>query len=309
MHSSPSFRPVSLASTLLGFGLLLLVGCAQTNHLLIHPSSAAPEVIVWSADFEQGELKLHVEGARPRGVGPFPTVIVLPEEEAKASDMHGMIWDLAARGYVAIAGDYQRRIAGKFRPSMFAWKSTEDLTLILDAASKYPEVDKKRIGLLGFSEGAVVNLLIAEHDPDRIKAVVAYYPITDFPYWYAGKRSGLFDRILFALAKWQLRVESLAANDEDLQTMMHLASPLNASEAISAPVLFVVGEKDALLPVEESERMAKRLKAAGVTSEVLVVPDGKRFFNFRQPEQATQAWQATVAWLDRYLHPRPPTGR
>ena len=296
------------APTVLGIGLLMLAGCAQTNHYLIHPREAAPQVTVWSADFARDEIEVHVEGARPAGVGPFPTVLVHPEEEETASDMHGVIWDLAARGYVAIAGDYQRRIEGKYRPSMFAWKSTGDLTLIIDAASTYPEVDKNRIGTLGFSEGAVVNLLMAAHDPDRIKAVVAYYPITDFPYWYAGERSGLFDRILFALAKWQLRVESRAANDEDFQTMLHLASPLNVSEAISAPVLFVVGAKDALLPAEESERMAKRLKAAGVTAEVLVVPDAKRFFNFRQPQQATQAWQATVAWLDRYLHPKPHAG-
>ncbi len=288
--------------------MILVAGCGGTNHHLIHARSAAPEIVHWSADVARDELKVHIEGARPRGAGPFPTVIVLPEEEAKATDMHGVIWDLAARGYVAIAGDYQRRIEGKYRPSMFAWKSTEDLTLIIDAAGAYPEVDQKRIGLLGFSEGAVVNLLIAEHDPDRIKAVVAYYPITDFPYWVAGKRSGIFDRILFALAKWQLRVESRAANDEDYETMLHIASPLNASEAISAPVLFVVGEKDALLPAEESERMAQRLRAAGVTTEVLIVPGAKRFFNFRQPEQAKQAWQASVAWLDRFLHPKPPAG-
>jgi len=73
-------------------------------------------------------------------------------------------------------------------------------------------------------------------------------------------------------------------------------------------VLFVHGAKDTLLPAEESERMAERLKAAGVTAEVLVVPDAKRFFNFRQPQQATAAWQATLAWLDRYLRPMPPAG-
>ena len=296
------------APTLLGIALILLMGCAQTNHYLIHPPKPAPEVIVWSADFARDELKVHIEGARPPGAGPFPTVIVLPEEEAKASDMHGVIWDLAARGYVAIAGNYERLIEGKYRPSMFAWKSSGDLTLIIDAASSYPEVDSNRIGTLGFSEGAVVALLMAEHDPDRLKAVVAYYPITDFPYWYAGKRSGLSERALFALARWQLRVESRAANDEDFQTMLQLASPLSASEAIHAPVLFVHGADDTLLPLEESQRMAERLKAAGAATEVLVVPDAGRLFNFRQPQQATQAWQATLAWLDRYLHPKPQAG-
>src|SRR5690349_7782454 len=79
------------APTLLG--MIVLVGCAQTNHYLIHPREAAPEVIVWSVDFARDELKVHIEGARPPGIGPFPTVIVLPEVEATASDMHGAIWD------------------------------------------------------------------------------------------------------------------------------------------------------------------------------------------------------------------------
>jgi dipeptidyl aminopeptidase/acylaminoacyl peptidase len=288
--------------------MILLVGCAQTNHYLIHARKAAPEVIVWSAEFARDELKVHIEGARPPGVGPFPTVLVFPEEEAKASDMHGVIWDLAARGYVAIAADYQRRIDGRYRPNMFAWRSTRDLTLIIDAMRAYPEVDQNRIGALGFSEGAVVSLLLAGHDPDRIKAVVAYYPITDFPRWYAGERSGLFSRALFALARWQLRVESGASDEEDFQRMLRLASPISMVEFVRAPVLFVHGAEDTLLPLEESERMAERLRASGVTTEVVVVPDAGRFFNFRQPQQATAAWHATLAWLDRYLRATAPTG-
>jgi dienelactone hydrolase len=296
------------APTLLGIPMIVLVGCAQTNHYLIHPRKAAPEVIVWSDDFAREELRVHIEGARPPGVGPFPTVLVLPEEERTASDMHGVTWDLAARGYVALAADYQRRIEGKFRPNLFAWRSARDLTLLIDATRAYPWVDQNRIGALGFSEGAVVSLLMAGHDPARIKAVVAYYPITDFPYWYAGKRSGIFDRTLFALARWQLRVESGAADDEDFQRMLRLASPMTMAEFIRAPVLFVHGAQDTLLPPEESQRMAERVKASGTTTEVLLVPDGGRLFNFRQPQQATQAWQATLAWLDRYLRQTAPTG-
>jgi dipeptidyl aminopeptidase/acylaminoacyl peptidase len=192
---------------------------------------------------------------------------------------------------------------------MFAWRSTGDITLVIDATRAYPEADQNRIGTLGFSEGAVVSLLMAAHDPDRIKAVVAYYPITDFPYWYAGKRSGISSRALFAVARWQLRVESGASNESDFQTMLRLASPLYMADLIRAPVLFVHGASDTLLPLEESERMAERLKASGDTTEVLVVPDGGRLFNFRQRQEATHAWQATLAWLDRYLQPTPrPSG-
>jgi dipeptidyl aminopeptidase/acylaminoacyl peptidase len=222
--------------------------------------------------------------------------------------MLGVIWDLASRGYVAIAADYHRRIEGTYRRSMFAWRSTGDLTLLIDATRTYPEVDQNRIGALGFSEGAVVSLLMAAHDPDRIEAVVAYYPITDFPHWYGGERSGFSSRVMFALARWQLRDESGTSNDDDFQSSLRLASPLYMAEFVRAPVLFVHGAADTLLPPEESERMAERLRAAGGTTEVLLVPGGGRLFNFRQPQQATQAWQATLAWLDRYLRPKPRTG-
>ena len=80
------------------------------------------------------------------------------------------------------------------------------------------------------------------------------------------------------------------------------------AEYVRAPVLFVHGAEDTLLPVEESERMAERVKASGGTAEVMVVPGAGRLFNFRQPQQATDAWQATLAWLDRYLHPTPRSG-
>jgi dipeptidyl aminopeptidase/acylaminoacyl peptidase len=286
-----------------GIAMVLLVGCAQTNHYLIHPRQAAPQLIVWSADFARAELKVHIEGARPPGAGPFPTVLVLPEEEETASDMLGVIWDLASRGYVAIAADYHRRIDGEYRRNMFAWRSTGDLTLLIDATRAFPEVDQNRIGVLGFSEGAVVGLLMAAHDPDRIKAVVAYYPITDFPHWYGGERSGLSSRTMFALARWQLRDESGASSPDEFQTMLRLASPLFMAEYVRAPVLFVHGAEDTLLPPEESERMAERIKASGGTTEVFVVPGGGRLFNFRQAEQATRAWQATLVWLDRYLGP------
>jgi carboxymethylenebutenolidase len=290
---------------LLGLALILLAGCTHTNHYLIHPRSPAPGVTVWTADFARDELEVHLEGARPAGSGPFPTVLVLPEEERTAKDMHGVTWDLASHGYVAIAADYHRKIKGRYRRNMFAWRSTGDLTLLTDATRAYPEVDQNHIGALGFSEGAVVSLLMAGHDPDRIKAVVAYYPITDFPHWYAGNRSGLSPRVVFALGRWQMRVESGASDDSQFQTMLRLASPMEMAEFIRAPVLFVHGAKDTLLPLEESERMAERLGSFGHTAEVLVVPDAARLFNFRQPEQATRAWNATLAWLDRYLRPAP----
>jgi dipeptidyl aminopeptidase/acylaminoacyl peptidase len=258
-------------------------------------------VIVWAADFARDQVQVHLEGARPPGDGPFPTVLVHPEEDQMAVDMRGVIWDLAARGYVAIAADYHRWLGGKYRRNLFAWRSGADLMLIIDATRAYPQVDQNRIGALGFSEGAVVSLLMAAHDPDRIKAVVAYYPITDFPRWYAGKRYNPAQWILFELARWQFRVDADAADDDEFQKMLRHASPMYMAEYIRAPTLLSHGADDTLAPPGESERLAEILKTGGTMTKLILVPGGKRLFNFRQPEQAKIAWDATVDWLDRYL--------
>jgi dienelactone hydrolase len=290
---------------MIGISLTVLGGCAPTNHYLIYPREAPPQVVVWSADFSREQLLVHVEGARPPGPGPFPTILVHPEEDETASAMHGVIWDLALHGYVAIAFDYQRLLDGKYRRTLFAWRSAADVTLPIDVTRAYPEADQNRIGALGFSEGAVLSLLMAAYDPDRVKAVVAYYPITDFPRWYAGERSGLSPRLLFDLARWQLRSDSRAPNDTEFQKMLRLASPYYMAEYVRAPVLLVHGAQDTLALPEESERMAEHLTASRDTMQLLLVPGAGRLFNFRQPPQATLAWDATLAWLDRYLRPTP----
>jgi dipeptidyl aminopeptidase/acylaminoacyl peptidase len=71
-------------------------------------------------------------------------------------------------------------------------------------------------------------------------------------------------------------------------------------------VLQIHGAEDTLAYPEESERMHEALQAAGVHSKLMLVPGGKRLFNFRQPEQAKVAWDATIEWLDRYLKQTPP---
>jgi dipeptidyl aminopeptidase/acylaminoacyl peptidase len=292
-------------AAVLAIGTILLAGCAGTSYSLLLPREPPPDAVRWSADFARDELLVHVEGARPPGRGPFPTVLVLPVEDEKAASMRGVMWELAVRGYVAIAADYERRIDGAYRPNWFAWRSAGDLALLLDATRAYPEVDQDRIGALGFSEGAVVGLLMAAHHPDRIKTVVAYYPITDFPHWYAGTRSGLSARVDFVLGQWKMRSESGASDDEDFQRRLRLASPIYMADVFRTPVLLVHGAEDDVVPPEESERMRERLQASGVETALMIVPGAGRLFNFRDAQQAAPACRATLDWLDRHLRRTP----
>jgi dipeptidyl aminopeptidase/acylaminoacyl peptidase len=271
------------------------------NHHLVHPHETPGGVVTWSEAVEKDQLLIRIEGARPSGRGPFPTVLVHPEGGKSAADMKGVIWDLAGRGYFAVAADYQRLIDGKYRPTLFAWRSPADATALVDLAQRYPGADSAHLGLLGFSQGGVFSLLIAAHAGDRIGAVVSYYPVTDFPYWLREEREGWWQRRIFSVIRWYFRRESGAAGEADFQEMLRHASAYYVAESIQAPVLLIHGEHDTTAPVEESRRMAERLSELGKEARLLVVPGAVHIFNFRQKREAEIAWEETVKWLDRYL--------
>src|SRR6185503_20048418 len=133
--------------------------------------------------------------------------------------------------------------------------------------------------------------------PERVRAVVAYYPVTDFPTFL--KRP----RIAWSPVGWWFRRESGAETDAEYEEMLRRASPWYAAEAIAAPVLLVHGDRDTTAPLEQSERMAERLRALDKPVQLLVVPGGRHIFNSRQPREAAMAWTATVEWFETNLRP------
>ena len=279
------------------------VACGHADHYLAHPREPGPRVATWEKTFARGWLVVHVRGAAPREPGTFPAVIVHPEGGKTADDMQPVLWDLAARRYVAIAADYRRFVGGHYRRNMFAWRSDADSTAILDIARGLPEVDRSCVGLLGFSQGGVYSLLIAAHAPEQVGAVVAYYPVTDFPTWLEQEHASPGRRLAFRAIRSWFRREAGVESDAQYDRMLRAASPYYAAEAITAPVLLVHGDRDTSAPLEESERMADRLRALNKPVRLLVVPGGRHIFNFRDPGQAAFAWDATVAWLDSHLRP------
>jgi len=271
------------------------------NHYLVYPRTAPAGVVTWSDDVDRDRLRVHLQGARPAGAGPFPAVLVHPEGGKTADDMKGIIWDLAGRGYFALAADYRRLIDGTYRRTLFAWRSQSDATAIVDVLQAYPEVDAARVAALGFSQGGVFSLLIAAHAAERIKAVVSYYPVTDFPHWLREDHDGWWQRRKYSVIRWYFRRESGARTDAEFQEMLRRASPYYVAESIRAPVLLVHGERDTTAPVEESQRMAERLRILGKEVQLLVVPNAVHIFNFRQEREAALAWEATLQWLAEHL--------
>jgi dipeptidyl aminopeptidase/acylaminoacyl peptidase len=280
--------------------LILPAGCL--NHYLIYPERDPDGVVTWSQDVTRGPLLVHLEWARPSGPGPFPTVIVHPEGGKVATDMRGVIRDLGHRGYLAVAADYRRLLDGEFQRNTFAWREPSDPVTVLELVRAGPEVDRGRIAALGFSQGGIYSLLMAAYSPD-VKAVVAYYPVTEFRKWFGAEDRDWAHRVVFRVIEWHFRHESGAASDAEFEGMLRAGSPMTYVDALRAPILLVHGADDTSAPVEESRRLEHALRARGREVELIVVPGAGHVFNFKDPEQARRAWDATLDWLHAHLPP------
>jgi dienelactone hydrolase len=280
------------------FPALLLAGCV--DHYLVHPRRPPAGAQRWTEVAVAGDLKIRLEWVRPAGPGPLPTVIVHPEAGHQAAEMRGVLHDLAKAGYMAAAADYQRRTGARWRENLIPWRDPADPRRVIDRVRAHRDVDPRRIGLLGFSQGGVFSLLIAAHDGSAA-VVVAYYPVTDFENWMEAAGAPLPRRLVFRLIRVGFRRASGARSDAELQALLRRASPLRQAEFIRAPVLLVHGSRDNSADVEESRRLAQRLAELGRPVELLVIPGAGHVFNFRDRRQARLAWDATLAFLDRHL--------
>lgn len=125
--------------------------------------------------------------ARPAGEGPFPAVIMIHEFYGLNESITGKAQALAEEGYMVVAPD-------TFRGSTTAWipraiyqvistpaeRVNQDLDSVFTWLEGQPEVDRERIGVLGFCYGGRASLTYSLHN-NRIAATVVFYgsPETD----------------------------------------------------------------------------------------------------------------------------------
>jgi acetyl esterase/lipase len=153
-------------------------------------------------------------------------------------------------------------------------------------------IDVDRLGVYGGSAGGHLSLMLgvvsddgASGDdpvlrtPSRVAAVVAYYPPVDLRTWVGP--SERFPALDFA-----------AELAEGISPVLY-ASPDDP------PTLIVHGDADRLVPVSHGERMYAALQAAGVESELVIIPGGDH--GFTRAEDRARAEELMVAWFDRLL--------
>jgi acetyl esterase/lipase len=140
----------------------------------------------------------------------------------------------------------------------------------------------------------------------RVQAVVSFYPATDFLNWgEQGKVmlgthpivpvKGAFDfnQLNPKTVSFELIIDAKkrAEIGRNMSPITHVAKD-------NPPTLIIHGDKDALVPVQQAQAMAAKLKEAGVTSELIVKKGGGHDMALVKEHIPN-----LIEWFDKYLRP------
>ena len=144
-------------------------------------------------------------------------------------------------------------------------------------AAKY-RIDADHIGVVGFSAGGHLASMLGVTGPSdglegiggnagqssRVQAVVSFFGPTDF-----STRDWTRD------LEREVIVPFLGGSIAEQPDTYRKASPYNYVTKDAPPFLFFHGTDDELVPVDQSTRLADKLKGAGVPVQVVIL-DGER---------------------------------
>jgi dienelactone hydrolase len=142
-----------------------------------------PAVRHTCAALVSGGKKIRVERFQPAGKGRYPAVILVPESSSldKVGDVYRAIAErVAEEGYVVVMVHFFDRTGHNgvdpkkiLEKDFRAWMAT-----VRDAVRhirELPEVEPKRVGLLGFSLGGFLSISVAADKDLGIAAVASYF--------------------------------------------------------------------------------------------------------------------------------------
>jgi dipeptidyl aminopeptidase/acylaminoacyl peptidase len=217
----------------------------------------------------------------------LPAIIVLhgwaPQGVPGAPRVESWAQRLSEQGYVALALSMRGWPPSEGRDDC-GTEQPDDVAKAADWLAALPGVNGDSIGVLGFSLGGQVALLAGARSP-RIKAIVAYFPITD-------------------IRRWRNTTKNAAIRDVYVPEVCgtgDLNSPINSADKIHAPVLLIHGDRDSWVPTEQSLRMREALQKAKRHVELLVIGGGDHGFT---DEQSKEAWSATKQFFSMHLGSR-----
>jgi dipeptidyl aminopeptidase/acylaminoacyl peptidase len=149
----------------------------------------------------------------------------------------------------------------------------DDITDGVKALIADGTADPNRICIVGASYGGYAALAGGAFTPDLYKCVVSIAGIGDLPE-FVTDRGREFTTDSWSYKIWVERIGDPRADS----TSMKAASPSFNADKFKAPVLLIHGDKDEIVPIEQSRRMDKALRDAGKSVEFITIEDEGHHF-------------------------------
>jgi cephalosporin-C deacetylase len=238
-------------------------------------------------------LAIPVRGESPPP--PLPAIITAP---GYGGTQQGIMLDECQRGFVVLQvyprsqGESEElwKITGREKltfgiahPDGYYYQGAyADLLRGVDFLASRPEVDPKRIGIMGTSQGGGIALAVASLDP-RIRAVTAHVPCLCEMRQAAGRPGSLVNTLL----------NKANINGPDAWNTLDYFDAARLAPDLHAPALISAGGKDKTCPTESIRATFDRV--AGIKS-LTWYPD--------LPHTTSQGfYQLSWFWMEMYLKP------
>ena len=154
--------------------------------IVVAAATARAEVKTMDITFKSGDDEVKGFLAEPDGKGPFPAIVVIQEWWGLTDWIKDNAKHFAEQGYVALAPDLYRgkvtddpAIARQLLGGLPKDRAVRDLKAAVDTLAARDNVQKDRIGSIGWCMGGGYSLHLALAD-DRVKACAMCYgpPVT-----------------------------------------------------------------------------------------------------------------------------------
>ena len=187
--------------------------------------------------------------------------------------------------------------------------------------AKEYSIDADKIGITGSSSGGHLSLMIATADEtvtpkstdpvdkvsSRVQAAAVFYPPTDFINFGGPNTSETINQAALVFTgvaaafdfKYFSDTTKTYVTIADTKKRLAIAkeiSPINAVTPDDPPVLIIHGDKDVLVPKQQSESIIAKFKEAKVPSNLIIKEGGAHGWRNREVEE-----KFFLDWFDKYL--------
>lgn len=230
-------------------------------------------------------LRLRVFLARPQAsTRPLPSVQIHHAGGGYEPIYEEMAVQLAEKNYVGVTMIH-RGYPGSDGEMEYGKGEIVDIGNLTRELLSRPYIDPRRMGIMGYSRGAL-NALLSIERYDFFRAGVLWSTPVD-----------IADHV--EVNPWI--AETIGGFPEDVPEEYRIRSPLLAVDKVSCPLLLIHGEMDYVVPVRHTLRLARALNKYDKSYEMKVFEGEEHIWS---PFGFGRNWLLSIQFFERHLQQR-----